>query len=248
MSFHCGTCNRRYGSQKSLQQHVRDSPVHALSFNCNSCDLSFKSGEALQQHLRYSTLHTLNLGRDDYDQYFDSEETQHLQGSQIHQNNIKTPLDIFFCSFPTFNYDRSLPPATSYDSLQRHKRWQRNSPASDDAWTRYQSALESELYMWYGAEDDLTAWHALCRAVGIEPLPNTCERCEEAVRKIYVNIVDLIEWGRSERTEKVDTFLDLAELRAYTIKEHKIFINPFNERSSKGVLRHLLRKIFRETR
>ncbi len=32
----------------------------------------------------------------------------------------------------------------------------------------------------YGAEDDLTAWHVLCRAIGVEPLPKTCEKCEEA--------------------------------------------------------------------
>ena len=32
---------------------------------------------------------------------------------------------------------------------------------------------------WYGAENDLTAWHALCRAIGIEPLPTTCGKCEE---------------------------------------------------------------------
>jgi hypothetical protein len=33
--------------------------------------------------------------------------------------------------------------------------------------------------MWYGAENDLTAWHALCRAIGVEPLPKTCAQCEE---------------------------------------------------------------------
>jgi hypothetical protein len=33
--------------------------------------------------------------------------------------------------------------------------------------------------MWYGAENDLTAWHALCRAIGIELLPLTYEQCEE---------------------------------------------------------------------
>ena len=43
----------------------------------------------------------------------------------------------------------------------------------------YQDALQCELYLWYGAENDLTAWHALCRAIGVEPLPKTCELCEE---------------------------------------------------------------------
>ena len=35
-----------------------------------------------------------------------------------------------------------------------------------------------ELHMWYGAEDDLTAWHALCRAIGINPVPESCKQCE----------------------------------------------------------------------
>ena len=33
--------------------------------------------------------------------------------------------------------------------------------------------------MWYGTKNDLTAWHALCRAIGVEPLPQTCEQFEE---------------------------------------------------------------------
>jgi hypothetical protein len=39
----------------------------------------------------------------------------------------------------------------------------------------------------YGAEDDLTAWHALCRAISVEPLPQTCEQCEE-VRARYTRL------------------------------------------------------------
>lgn len=47
------------------------------------------------------------------------------------------------------------------------------------AWNGYQDALQSELHIWYGAEDNLTAWHALCRAIGVERLPKTCDQCEE---------------------------------------------------------------------
>ncbi|PMD60523.1 uncharacterized protein K444DRAFT_394650 [Hyaloscypha bicolor E] len=96
--------------------------------------------------------------------------------------------------------------------------------------------------MRYGAENDLTA---LCRAIGVEPLPETCEQREEAVRRTYVNIVDLIEWGRSGSEEKVQTFYDVAELRAYTKETGKIFRNTFNQEGGNVVLRHLLRKIFR---
>lgn len=64
-------------------------------------------------------------------------------------------------------------------------KWRREDAASKEAWTFYQEALESELRMWYGAENDLAAWHALCRAIGVKPLPQTCEQCEE-VRDRYI--------------------------------------------------------------
>jgi len=92
--------------------------------------------------------------------------------------DTEIPLDIFFRSFPTFDYDPSLPPAISFTNLRRHEGWSRGSAIADDAWDSYQYALENELHMWYGAENDLTTWHTLCRAIGVEPLPKTCEQCE----------------------------------------------------------------------
>jgi hypothetical protein len=41
-------------------------------------------------------------------------------------------------SFPTFDYDPSLSPATSYANLREHEGWRRGSAASGDAWNRYQ--------------------------------------------------------------------------------------------------------------
>jgi hypothetical protein len=165
-------CNSRFDSEEALRQHLRDSPAHAPSFDCDNCDRSFNNEEALRQHLR---------------------------DSRIHQQDTESPLDVFFRSFPTFDYDPSLPPATSYANLREHKGWRRGSAASDDAWNRYQDALQSELHMWYGAENDLTAWHALCRAIGIEPLPKTCEQCEEV----------------GDRVTKVDRFMADADPRLY---------------------------------
>jgi hypothetical protein len=57
----------------------------------------------------------------------------------------------------------------------------------------------------------------------------------------------LIEWGRSGSEEKVQTFRNVAELRAYTKETGKIFRNTFNQEGSNVVLRHLLRKIFQES-
>ncbi|KAL3428261.1 hypothetical protein PVAG01_01770 [Phlyctema vagabunda] len=251
-SFDCDDCNRSFDSEEALQQHLRDSPAHGPSFDCETCDRSFSNEEALQQHLRDSPAHAPSFDCETCDRSFSNEEAleQHLRDSRIHQDTetpTETPLDVFFRSFPTFGYDPSLPPATSYANLQRHEGWRRGSAESGDAWNRYQDTLQSELYLWYGAENDLTAWHALCRAIGVEPLPKTCEQCEEAARRTHVNIVDLIEWGRSGSEEKVRTFRNVAELRNYTKETRKIFRNTFDQEGGNVVLRHLLRKIFQES-
>ena len=180
-SFDCDTCDKCFGSKEALDQHLRNSPVHAPSFDCDTCDRQFDSKKALDQHLRDSTVHAPSFDCDTCDRYFANKEAlqQHLRESRNHRQAAETPIDIFFGSFPGFNYDPSHPPATSYAYLQKHEGWRRGDVVSKDSWVRYQDALESELRMWYGAEDDLTAWHALCRAVGIDPLPQTCSRCEK---------------------------------------------------------------------
>lgn len=180
-AFDCTTCDRHFGSEEALDQHLRDSPAHAPSFDCESCNRSFGSEEALNQHLQDSPVHAPSFECETCDRSFGSDEAleQHLRNSRIHQQDPDTPLDLFFRSFPTFDYDPSLSPAASYANLREHERWRRGDAASDDAWKRYQDALESELRMWYGAESDLAAWHALYRAIGVKPLPQTCEQCEE---------------------------------------------------------------------
>jgi hypothetical protein len=63
--------------------------------------------------------------------------------------------------------------------LQAHEGWRRGEAASAAAWNSYQNALEDELRLWFGKENDLAAWHALCHAIGVEPPPQTCSQCEE---------------------------------------------------------------------
>ncbi|KAK1456479.1 hypothetical protein CMEL01_16383 [Colletotrichum melonis] len=246
-SYDCDTCKRSFGDDEALQQHRRDSPVHRLSYDCESCNRSFGDEEALQQHLRDSPAHRPFYDCDTCNRSFSTEEAlqQHLRDSSIHQQSTETPLDVFFRSYAALDYDRSLPPHISYANLQRHMGWyHRDQPASKEAWDKYQKALEKEFQMWFGEEDDLAAWHALCRAIGINPLPVTNEQCKKAVRRTHVNIVDLIESRRGNK-EGVQTFRNVNMLRAYTKETNKIFPNKFHGENCNGVLRHLLRNIHR---
>ncbi|KAJ5857282.1 hypothetical protein N7455_008176 [Penicillium solitum] len=241
-----------FGSQSALDQHVQNSPAHAVSFHCELGDRGFGSQIALDNHVQDSPAHTSTHECEPCNRTFGSKEAldQHIQYSKAHIAPPSTPLDEFFQSFAGFSYNPKLPPSESYAQLKRFYRWRQYDPEDKEAWGEYQSSLEAEVKMWFGAEDDLGAWHSLCRAIGIEPLPVTCKQAVNAVRGVFVNIVDLIAWARSGSTNnRVQRFSSLEKLRKYTKKTNKIFQNNLDEGDDDGnvVLRHLLRFIFRAT-
>jgi heat shock protein HslJ len=179
--YDCEPCNRSFSSQEALDQHLRDSPAHAVIYDCEPCNRSFGSQEALDQHLRDSPAHAVIYDCEPCNRSFGSQEAldQHLRDSPAHAQLSRTPLDIFFLSFNGFLYDPTLAPTESYSSLQRYYGWRRGERESDQAWQQFQEALSQEFKLWFGTEDDLVAWHSLCRAVKIEPLPSTCLDCEK---------------------------------------------------------------------
>lgn len=91
------------------------------------------------------------------------------------------PLDKFFRSYPSFHYKASTPPATSFNSLRNHlaklHKWPQRSSERDNLWQQYQDVLTEEFNLLFGVQDDLDAWHSLCRAVRVDPLPETCKEC-----------------------------------------------------------------------
>lgn len=159
MEFTCAPCKKGFKTQESLERHVKDSPRHRPDQYCEACDRYFKNAESLQQHIQESKAH----------------KTTPTVVAEPDANN--TPLDKFFLSFPSFSYDPSRPPAESYSLLRRHMAWSRNSAEGESAWRRYREALVAEVRIWFGSEDDLSAWHTLCRAIGIQQPPDTIKGC-----------------------------------------------------------------------
>ena len=104
------------------------------------------------------------------------------------------------------------------------------------------------MQLWFGDESDLTAWHELCRAVGIRDPPLTISACTEALRRTHVNIIDLIEWGRNGQPadSPVTVYKTIPMLRDYTLSTGRTFPQAEVIRKEDGatniVLRHLLRK------
>lgn len=110
------------------------------------------------------------------------------------------PLNQFFLSFPGFQYDPSLPPADSFHALREGlSRWNDFDESilstwdeyKKDVWARYQTALTKEFNLWFGTEDEIESWYALCRAIGITPIPETRKKCREVREKYRHHIDDL---------------------------------------------------------
>jgi hypothetical protein len=145
MAFVCGPCDKFFGNQKGLQQHLEDSPSH-YQYTCESCRYSFKTQDRLEQHMRDAPRHKDNQYCEVCDRYFNRVDSlqAHLRDSDAHKTPVvkvkaqtktnvnktseaaakksvdKTPLDRFFLSFPTFSYAPSLSPATSYQLLRKY--------------------------------------------------------------------------------------------------------------------------------
>lgn len=147
----CELCDCSFGSQKALDQHLRNSPVHALSHECELWSFIWQPG-ALDQHLRYL---------------------------RVHFQLPKTPLNIFFQSFDGFTFDPNLPLSHLYKDSMVCAEVMKTPP--ELGIHNYQEVLTQEFKLWFGAEDNIAAWHSLCHAVRIELLPRTCFECEKVV-------------------------------------------------------------------
>lgn len=163
MAFTCEPCKKSFKTEESLQRHLQDSPRHKSNQYCEVCHRHFKRVESLQQHLRESKVHNGGAAA--------------APAAAVEPATNNTPLDKFFLSFPSFDYDPSLPPAKSYSLLRRRVAWPKGSKEGDLAWKKYREALVDEVRIWFGSESDLAAWHTLCRAIGIQQPPETIDAC-----------------------------------------------------------------------
>ncbi|KAL0258997.1 hypothetical protein SLS55_006502 [Diplodia seriata] len=225
---------------------------------------------ALAQHIRDTPSHQDNNINNNKKNKKENKEKKKDKNPRNHNAAAATtPLDAFFLSYgPSFRYDRTLPASDSWRDLCTHKGWRRNKytgeyadPDAQDARELYVLALRLELELWFGGEDDLKNWQALCRAVGVVPPPESEKECERALRGTHVNLVDLVAWARREKevgeglmgyvgygNDRVKVFGSVGALAEYCAVTKKWF--PLDEVAEAGkqgdgkvVIRHLLRRL-----
>jgi rubredoxin len=156
MSHTCPTCRKRFGTPRSLQQHL-NSPVHASRYECEECGRVFRSDTALQQHL-HSPVHASRYECEECGRVFlsDAALQQHLHSPR---HRAHSPLDQFFLSFTDFDYDPLAAPSDEFDRLRSFYGWDRRDADGDEAWSRYMNALVLEFNSWYGTDSqNLRSW------------------------------------------------------------------------------------------
>ncbi|KAL7799951.1 hypothetical protein V8C37DRAFT_366123 [Trichoderma ceciliae] len=264
----CVRCDLDFGSRDELRLHILVSERH---FVCGECVgdgewLDFLTERALKSHfggrhrmdamgLRAEGVEKSDESNDGVRMKKDKKDKKKRDRACSTSTRQETPLDRFFTSFAGFPYDPHLSPEASLKLLEQDQGWEsrKHGPAKD-AWKRYQRALVKEVEMWFGDEDDLTAWWTLCKAVGHCDPPEDVRMCKAILRNTHVNIVDLIDWGRrrggEDEASSIEVFRSVEELRKYTLDRDKVFaMRELKEyKGGNVVLRHLLRHLLEKGR
>ncbi|KAF5385118.1 hypothetical protein D9615_000898 [Tricholomella constricta] len=149
-------------------------------------------------------------------------------------------LDEFFdgYAYSGFSYDPNKPAWDEFHRMARFLHWGKEKKAEERE--SFKDALVQAFNGIYGTdENNLESWQTLCRVLSITPLPEGLEACREAVKRTYVNLVDLVDLPNSQSALMI--FDTEAALSEYTLENHKIF--PKENAYAGGLLKHLLRNI-----
>jgi len=152
------------------------------------------------------------------------------------------PIARYFDAFSLFNFVREddWRQRTQFNALATQRQWdqarrEREYRQLKRAWTEL---VEEE----FGGEKTLENYQALCEELGIDPPPDTIRGCKEELKKVHVNIIDLMQARWNIRMGRpaghVPTFDTAAEAKAYAAQENKYY--PI-EGARGEVLRALLR-------
>ncbi|KAF7514064.1 hypothetical protein GJ744_004389 [Endocarpon pusillum] len=139
--------------------------------------------------------------------------------------------------FASFDIDPTASIVTEFNRLAIQKSWKKDSEQYKKQRARL---VNQEFNAYFGSNlNNLAAWQALCKAVSITPIPSSVTQCKKLLKKVYVNIYDLIDAARLGEVAR--TFPSNQKLAAYT-RQNKIF--PKREAKLNKLLKFMLRHIF----
>ncbi|KAG1734505.1 hypothetical protein EDB19DRAFT_1154393 [Suillus lakei] len=150
------------------------------------------------------------------------------------------PLAAFFAQFDSFSFNPNQSSNKNFDRLVRVIKCGPNDSERRVVREGFKDALVQEFNERFGTDgNDLSNWQNLCHVLRIVPIPDTVQGCRQCVWDTHVNLVDLVDSGRTGTPVKL--FASLGKLTEYTLKTKKFF--PKENAYQGGLLKELLREI-----
>ncbi|KAK3397468.1 hypothetical protein B0T20DRAFT_393292 [Sordaria brevicollis] len=103
------------------------------------------------------------------------------------------------------------------------------------------TAIVGEFARYFG-DNTLENWHRLIRDIGLDENPPTINKCRQVIKKVNVNIYDLLE-AVAQGTHP-QHFGTIGLLAQYSIRNRKIYPSQMAKKDKVGPVRALLRGLF----
>ncbi|KAK0211444.1 hypothetical protein IW262DRAFT_366222 [Armillaria fumosa] len=153
-----------------------------------------------------------------------------------------TPIEAFFARYPEYPYDQSTETMFQFWEMSSQFGW--GETVERESLDDLRDAIAQQFNDIYGADvNDLQAWQRLCGLVGDGNIPDNIAACRAVIRRVHVNICDLVDYPAT--TIPPPVFFTECALAKYSRESGKIF--PRKNAYSGGLLRFLLRHIFHPT-
>ncbi|KAI4093383.1 MAG: hypothetical protein LQ344_002971 [Seirophora lacunosa] len=145
----------------------------------------------------------------------------------------------FFDQFPNFRQRHNAPILDEFRRLAQQQGWKRRTWQFN---VNRRECLQAEYEYQFGsieAGNKLAAWQGLCAELGLSANIPSIVKCKKALRRVHVNILDLIDDRRAGR--QIETFDSAQALADYT-NEHKRYF-PLEDAKADSLIKILLKQI-----
>jgi hypothetical protein len=107
----------------------------------------------------------------------------------------------------------------NFNALAQAMGWDPRAPRRNAEYRRVQEiwigVVEAEF-----AGNSLTDYQQLCQELSFDPIPDSIPECKKMLSKVWVNVIDLVQYRRDERagrlTEPVEVFYTFEKFEKYT--------------------------------
>ncbi|KAF8599061.1 hypothetical protein BDV93DRAFT_560715 [Ceratobasidium sp. AG-I] len=156
------------------------------------------------------------------------------------QPDTQAHLAAFFVQYTGFQYNPAQPSVNQFNRLRRTQGWSKKDGEFTHAYRRFHRALVLQFNATYGTDqNNLASWQNLCRALKIEEIPSELSKCRKVVKKLFINLIDLIDMPNTGRP--VRHFKTEVQLSKYCKRTEKIILKE--DAHAGGLLKYLLRQI-----